>query len=87
MRCPVVMPDLGLGHEPVTASVWLVELGQLVHEGDRLLEVLGESVTVDLPAPARGRLSEMLVEADDPLHAGQILGFIATDEESSSPPA
>ena len=76
MRHPLVMPDLGLGDEPVTVSLWLVDRGREVSEGDRLLEVQAESVTVDLPAPASGRLVERLVDADDPLTAGQVLGYI-----------
>ena len=45
-------------------------------EGDRLLEVLAGSVTVDLPAPASGILSELLVSEEDELHVGQILAIV-----------
>ena len=45
----------------MVASSWLVEPGSAVVEGDRLLEVLAGCVTVDLPAPASGIVSELLV--------------------------
>jgi 2-oxoglutarate dehydrogenase E2 component (dihydrolipoamide succinyltransferase) len=70
------LPDLGLGDIPVLVSLWLVDLGAEVIEGDRLLEVVAGSVTVDLPAPASGTLVEVLVDEDEPLRAGQLLAVV-----------
>jgi len=83
---PLILPDLGLPDITVVASGWLVALGSSVVEGDRLLEVLAGSVTVDLSAPASGILSEQLVSEDDELHVGQVLAIItasAPEDESS----
>jgi pyruvate/2-oxoglutarate dehydrogenase complex dihydrolipoamide acyltransferase (E2) component len=82
----LVLPDLGLPNVTVVASAWLVEPGSSVVEGDRLLEVLAGSVTVDLPAPATGILSEQLVSEDDELHVGQVLAIVtatAPQDESA----
>lgn len=79
-RCELVLPDLGMGEVPVVASLWLVEPGSQVTEGDRLLEVVAGSVTVDLPAPASGVLTETLVSEDEPLDIGQVLGVIEVEE-------
>ena len=82
----LVLPDLGLPDVTVVASSWLVEPGSSVIEGDRLLEVLAGSVTVDLAAPASGILSELLVSEDDELHVGQILAIVtasAAEDESA----
>ena len=76
MKTPLTLPDLGLGERVVTASVWLIDVGSAVVEGDLLLEVLSDSVTVDLPAPASGTLVKTLVAEDDELHVGQTLGLI-----------
>ena len=70
------LPDLGLAETPVVVSRWHVAVGQVVIEGDRLLEVLAGNVTVDLPAPASGILSETLVAPQEPLTAGQTLAII-----------
>lgn len=78
-RIELRLPELGLGDATVTASMWLVEPGHEVSEGDRVLEVLSGSVTVDLPAPASGRLIEATVEVDESLSVGQLLGVIAVD--------
>lgn len=77
----LVLPELGLGARTVTASVWLVEPGAEVNAGDRLLEVLAGSVTVDLPSPAGGVLAEILVEEDEPLSVGQPLAVIESEPE------
>ncbi len=72
----LTLPELGAGEMPITASLWLVEVGDEVSEGDRLLEVCFGAVSVDLPAPASGVLVEMLVAEDDVLRVGQGLGVI-----------
>jgi pyruvate/2-oxoglutarate dehydrogenase complex dihydrolipoamide acyltransferase (E2) component len=80
-RCvDLVMPDLGLGETPLVASAWLVDAGAPVVEGDRLLEVLGGVVTVDLPSPVTGRLREWLVAEDDPIQVGARLAVIEAQD-------
>jgi pyruvate dehydrogenase E2 component (dihydrolipoamide acetyltransferase) len=78
-RSELILADLGLPGVPIYASQWLVDLGAEVAAGDRLLEVLAGSVTVDLPAPASGVLSQRLVNEDDELRVGQILAIIVTE--------
>ena len=81
-RHELTLPELGLPQVTPTVSVWLVEQGDEVTVGDRLLEVLCGSVTVDLPAPANGVLVEVCVEEDEPLSVGQLLAVIESDENS-----
>jgi pyruvate dehydrogenase E2 component (dihydrolipoyllysine-residue acetyltransferase) len=75
-RCLLVLPDLGLPAVKILAGSWLAEPGSTVIEGDRLLEIVAGSVTVDLPSPASGILIELLVEEDDELEVGQTLAVI-----------
>ena len=74
------LPELGAGEMPITASVWLVDVGEEVTEGDRLLEVCFGAASVDLPAPVSGLLVEALVAEDDVLTVGQALSVIETGE-------
>ncbi|MBX9788828.1 MAG: lipoyl domain-containing protein [Pirellulales bacterium] len=80
MRHQLVLPDLGLGELPITASLWLVEPGSRVTQGDRLLEVLADGVTVDLPSPVTGVLVDTLVSEDDRLEVGQPLAVLESTE-------
>ena len=65
-----------MGSVPILVGQWLVEAGREVTEGDRLLEIVAGSATVDLPAPASGVLREMLVgeRGDERVVVGQVFG-------------
>jgi pyruvate/2-oxoglutarate dehydrogenase complex dihydrolipoamide acyltransferase (E2) component len=74
MPTPILLPDLGTA--PVVLSVWFAAVGERVYEGDRLVEVLVDGATFDVPAPATGRLAEKTAYPDDQLTPQQILGMV-----------
>jgi pyruvate/2-oxoglutarate dehydrogenase complex dihydrolipoamide acyltransferase (E2) component len=82
MRHELIVPELGLREGELVLSLWLVPRGSEVTAGDRLVEVLADSVTVDLPAPASGILIKTLVAEDEPIAVGQTLGIIESGDES-----
>jgi pyruvate/2-oxoglutarate dehydrogenase complex dihydrolipoamide acyltransferase (E2) component len=77
MRVEIVMPEVGAA--PVLLSAWFADVGEAVFEGDRLVEVLVNGATFDVPAPATGRLLEKRLCMNDTIHTGQVLGVIAAD--------
>jgi len=79
MRKQIVLPELGAA--PAILSVWFAEPGELVFEGDRLVEVLVGGATFDVSAPATGQLAERCVFPDEPLNAGQVLGVVEVETE------
>ena len=78
MRVEIVLPQLGA--DPVALSLWFVDHGDIVYEGDRVVEVLCNGATFDVPAPATGRFIEKRALPDDPLLPGQVLGVMETEE-------
>ena len=78
-RYPLVLPDLGMGNSEVLCSSWFVRTGASVTAGDRLVEILAGSATIDLPAPATGTLVERLVEEDEALSIGQVLAIVESE--------
>jgi pyruvate/2-oxoglutarate dehydrogenase complex dihydrolipoamide acyltransferase (E2) component len=80
MRAEVRLPDLGAS--PVTVSVWFADVGELVFEGDRLVEVLTGGATFDVPAPATGCLVEKRVLPNDSLEPGQVLGVVEIENQA-----
>jgi pyruvate/2-oxoglutarate dehydrogenase complex dihydrolipoamide acyltransferase (E2) component len=78
MRASIVLPDFGAA--PAKLSVWFVDPGDLVYEGDRVVEILVNGATFDVSAPATGRLVERLAHADQPLVPGQELGVLEDAE-------
>ncbi len=74
----VVLPELGADPaQPVRLSAWFADPGDLVYEGDRLVEVRLAGATFDVSAPATGRVAEIRVYADEVIQPGQVLGVIA----------
>jgi pyruvate/2-oxoglutarate dehydrogenase complex dihydrolipoamide acyltransferase (E2) component len=78
MRAAVILPELGAA--PAVLSLWFADAGDLVYEGDRLVEILVGGATFDVAAPATGRLAEKLALPDDPLAPGQVLGTVEVAE-------
>lgn len=78
-RIDVVMPELGLS--TVRVSVWYVNPGDHVYQGDRIVEVVTEGATFDIPAPVSGELVAQHVFPRDDVHTGQILGAVLAEED------
>jgi pyruvate/2-oxoglutarate dehydrogenase complex dihydrolipoamide acyltransferase (E2) component len=78
MQAPIILPELGAA--PVVLSVWFADAGELVFEGDRLVEVMVPGATFDVPAPATGRLLEKRALPNDALTVGQVLGLVEAEE-------
>lgn len=77
MRMTIVLPDLGAA--PVRLSVWFSKPGDVVFEGDRLVEVVVAGATFDVSAPASGRLTEYSAWPRDLLTPGQVLGVMESE--------
>jgi pyruvate dehydrogenase E2 component (dihydrolipoamide acetyltransferase) len=80
MSTKLTVPELGAGpRQRITVSCWLVSVGDEVIEGDRVVELLLGDVTFDVSAPVSGRLKRIVVEADDRVQVGSVLGYIEAD--------
>ena len=75
-RYPITLPDLGTHGESVRISAWLVDVGQTVIAGDRVVEVLVPGITFDLEAGKTGELVEVCRAVDAIVNPGDILGWI-----------
>jgi pyruvate/2-oxoglutarate dehydrogenase complex dihydrolipoamide acyltransferase (E2) component len=73
---PILLPELGAGRDVVRVSCWLVDLGDNVEEGDRVVEVIVPGVTFDVSAPISGILSRIEKLPDAPVASGDVLGWI-----------
>jgi pyruvate/2-oxoglutarate dehydrogenase complex dihydrolipoamide acyltransferase (E2) component len=73
-------PQLG-SVDPVRVSAWLVDIGETVRTGDRLVELLMPGVTFDVAAPATGRLAAVAAPVNAKVRAGDLLGHISPDDD------
>jgi pyruvate/2-oxoglutarate dehydrogenase complex dihydrolipoamide acyltransferase (E2) component len=81
MAVPVLLPDVGTSE--VRVSIWHLQPGEPVYEGDRLVEVILPGATFDVPAPASGVLRDRLTLPGDIVAPGQVLGTIEPDSKRS----
>ncbi len=76
----ITMPDIGAGPWRVQVCSWLADLGEIVHEGDRLIEVSLPGMTFDVNAPADGRLVSIEKSIGAEVHPGDVLGKLLSME-------
>ena len=81
MGAPIRLPEIGAGHASLTVSCWLVDIGELVDRGDRVVELVTAGSTFDVSAPLSGRLTRIDKPLDTTVAVGDILVLIATDTD------
>ncbi len=69
----VAMPEMGESVTEGTVLEWAVAVGDTVAEGDPVVEVSTDKVDAEVPAPAAGTITKLLVEPDDVVKVGQPL--------------
>ncbi|WP_010584830.1 biotin/lipoyl-containing protein [Schlesneria paludicola] len=84
MRIALVVPDLGTGQEPIRLSGWLVDEGDLVLAGERVVELLLPGITFEVAAEGSGTLVELTKAIDSELVTGDLLGWLDDGVEGAS---
>jgi pyruvate dehydrogenase E2 component (dihydrolipoamide acetyltransferase) len=82
MPVSVTMPRLGESVTEGTITRWLKQEGDRVEADEPLLEVSTDKVDTEIPAPAAGVLSRIVVREDETAEVGSELAIIAGDGES-----
>ncbi len=75
------LPDLGEGVAEGEVVRWLVAEGQAVAEDDPLVEIQTDKATVEIPSPAAGMVSRILVEEGAVVPVGELLVVIGGEGE------
>jgi len=76
MSIPVVMPQLGESVAEGTVIEWLKREGDRVQKDEAILAISTEKVDAEIPAPAAGVLSQILVKAGEVAPVGATLAII-----------
>ena len=76
MSIPIIMPQLGESVAEGTVIEWLKQEGDRVQRDEVILAISTEKVDVEVPAPASGVLSRILVRAGEVVPVGSTLAFI-----------
>ncbi|MDT0379647.1 2-oxoglutarate dehydrogenase, E2 component, dihydrolipoamide succinyltransferase [Streptomyces sp. DSM 42041] len=76
----VVLPALGESVTEGTVTRWLKEVGDSVEADEPLLEVSTDKVDTEIPAPAAGKLLEIVVGEDETAEVGAKLAVIGSGD-------
>jgi 2-oxoglutarate dehydrogenase E2 component (dihydrolipoamide succinyltransferase)/2-oxoisovalerate dehydrogenase E2 component (dihydrolipoyl transacylase) len=76
MATDIIMPQLGESIAEGTVVKWLVPVGGTIEKDKSLLEVETEKVALEIPSPATGLLSEIVVKEGETVPVGTLLARI-----------
>jgi pyruvate dehydrogenase E2 component (dihydrolipoamide acetyltransferase) len=82
------LPDLGEGLTEGEVARWLVTEGQELAEDDPLVEIATDKTTVEIPSPAAGTVTKILVGEGEVVPVGTVLVVIGGEgvETAADPP-
>lgn len=86
MRREVLMPRLSDEVEEGALVTWFVRLGAPVQEGDLVAEVQVQKVSLEVHAPATGRVAELLTEQGGVVRQGDPIAVIEEAPEGAEVP-
>ncbi len=82
----IVTPAGGESVTEGTILEWSVKVGETVKEGDTVVEISTDKVDMELPAPASGTITEILVEEGATVTVGQVIARMTAGAGASAPP-
>jgi pyruvate dehydrogenase E2 component (dihydrolipoamide acetyltransferase) len=80
------LPDLGEGLTEGEIARWLVSEGDEIAEDDPLVEIATDKTTVEIPSPAGGVVSKILVGEGDVVPVGTVIVVIGGDGAAAAAP-
>jgi 2-oxoglutarate dehydrogenase E2 component (dihydrolipoamide succinyltransferase) len=87
MATEIRVPTLGESVSEATVGTWFKKVGDAVKADEPMLELETDKVTIEVPAPASGVLSEIVVQAGETVGLGALLGQIGAGTGAAPAPA
>jgi len=81
----VTMPQMGVSVAEGTIVAWRVAVGEPIAAEQTVVEISTDKIDSEVPAPVSGVLAEILVEVDQTVEVGTVLGRIAADNGAAAP--
>jgi len=87
MATEIRVPTLGESVSEATVGTWFKKVGDTIKADEPLLELETDKVTIEVPAPAAGVLSEIVAAAGETVGLGALLGNITAGAAGAAAPA
>ena len=91
----VVMPQMGVSVSEGTIVEWRKQVGDWVEYEEAIVDISTDKIDTEVPSPAAGRVTEIVVEVGTTVEVGTVLARLATDakpgqahasEQNGAPP-
>jgi pyruvate/2-oxoglutarate dehydrogenase complex dihydrolipoamide acyltransferase (E2) component len=83
----VVMPQMGVSVSEGTIVEWRKQVGDWVEYEEALVDISTDKIDTELPSPAAGRVTEIVVEPGTTVEVGAVLARLTTDAKPGQPHA
>ncbi|MEQ1832985.1 MAG: biotin/lipoyl-containing protein, partial [Candidatus Eisenbacteria bacterium] len=87
MAISIVVPQLGESVAEGTVARWLKAVGDKVRKEEPLVEIQTDKINVEIPSPAEGVLSSIVIAEGTTVLVGTEIGQIAGAGEAAGAPA
>lgn len=81
----IMVPALGESVSEATVSTWFKKVGDSVAADEMLCELETDKVSVEVPAPSAGTITEILADEGETVAAGAKLGVISASGDAPAP--
>src|SRR5256885_6203032 len=87
MPTNVIMPQMGESIAEGTVVKWLKKVGDRVERDEPLLEISTDKVDAEIPSPAAGVLSKILVKENETVAVNTVVAVLDGEEAAARAPA
>src|SRR2546429_6231751 len=84
MPTPVKLPRLGESVAEGTIGTWMKQEGDYVEKDEAIAEIITDKINAELPSPVAGRLTKILVQADETVPVETDIALIEESADVSS---
>jgi len=81
----VVMPQMGVSVSEGTVTRWVKQVGEHIEADETLLEISTDKVDTEVPSPATGTVTEILVAEGETVEVGTVLARIGGEAAAAAP--
>src|SRR5215468_5569977 len=79
------MPQMGVSVSEGTVTKWLKQVGEPIGRDEPLLEISTDKVDTEVPSPATGVITEILVQEGETVEVGTVLARIGGEPAAAAP--
>ena len=84
MQVEIIMPKMGESIFEGTIIRWIKKVGEKVEKEETILEISTDKVDSEIPSPAQGILTKILIQEQQTVPVGTVIAYVETDLSAGS---